>query len=79
MNETILKLQKKIYNKAKYSNKKKRFKLKEKHLIQLQSEVFDYVEEILYVKEWDKLNEISYLLTIGLIEEVLREVNVKND
>lgn len=67
----IHQIQKKIYDKAKYSNKKERFVLKEKHLNKLHEEVLDYIEEVLYISDWDKLEYIGNLMTIGLIEEVL--------
>ncbi len=79
MNDKILNVQKKIYDKAKYSNTKQRYILKEKHLRKLYFEVLDYVEEHLYVTEFDKINYIAEVMTFGLIEEVLDVLKVKND
>ena len=71
MNNKIHQIQKNIYDKATYSNKKNRFKLKEKHLHKLQAEVQDYIEEVLYISDWEKLAYITEIMTFGLIEEVL--------
>ena len=77
MNDKILKQQHKIYKKATYSSKKKRYILKEKQLFKLYDLVEDYTENHFYWNTQEDLNYISEILTKGLINEVLEVLEIK--
>lgn len=67
----LQKIQKKIYDKARYSTKKNKYILKEKHLHKLHNQVLDYVENNFYWNTNEELNYLSEIITKGLINEVL--------
>ena len=75
MNENILKIQEKIFKSAKYDLLKNKWKLKEKKIYKLQDEVRDYVENNFYYNTEEQVSYIVHLITIGLLEEIIRELN----
>ena len=75
MNENILKIQEKIFKSAKYDLLKNKWKLKEKKIYKLQYEVQDYVENNFYYNTEEQVSYIVHLITIGLLEEIIRELN----
>ncbi len=73
INET----QYKIYETAKWSNKKNRFRLKEKHLRNLEDQIREYVEDACSYNNTEEENTLVQWITTGAIEEVLKVLNDK--
>ncbi len=69
--EEINKKQYLIYSTAKWSNKKNRFRLKEKHLLSLEDEVREYAQDACTYSNTEEENTLVQWITIGAIEEVI--------
>ncbi len=74
MTEQILKQQMKLYNTAKWDSDESRFRLKKKKIGILYDLVEDWSENHFYWQDQDELNQVTMLLTTGLLEEILREL-----
>lgn len=71
----ILKRQKKIYDTAIWDYKNLKFRLKLKQLNKLYHLVFDYAENNFYHETQQELQEITEVLTLGFIQQVLSELD----
>ena len=66
----------KIFTSAKYNTKANKWRMKEKKINKLVKEVNSFIIENFYDLDDEMLNDLSYTITIGLLEQIQKELEL---